>query len=193
MGLDALVAALERHAAEAREAVLASATRRAAEIREQAEARVAREREERLRDVEHDHHQASGARIAAATRAARLQVLEAERSRLEALRAEAEAALRGLPAARWAAAIPVLVATALRYAGSRATTLRCAPEAEDAVWAIAGRREDTTVVGVMGMPPGVLLTSDDGRLDVPLTVVDRLAVCWPDLQLALLARLGEGA
>jgi vacuolar-type H+-ATPase subunit E/Vma4 len=193
MGLDALVAALERDAAEAREAVRASATRRAAEIREQAEARVAREREVRLSDIERDHHQASGARIAAATRAARLQVLEAERGWLEALRAEAEGALRGLPAARWAAAIPVLVATALRYAGPRAVTLRCAPGAEDAVWAIAGRRECTTVTGVEGMSPGVLLTSDDGRLAVPLTVEERLAVCWPDLQVSLLARLRESA
>jgi len=193
MGLDALVAALERDAEAAAAELMARATREAEAIRREVDLRVAREREARLREADRAHAAAAGARVATASRAAQLRILEAELAWLAGLRSAAEAALASLPPPRWRGAIPALVGTALRYAGPAAVTLRCPPAVQDAVWAVAGAREATTVTGEEGMPPGLVLTRDDGRLTVSLTVRDRLAVLWPDLQPRLLAGLEESA
>lgn len=193
MGLDALVAALERDAATAAAELMACATREAEAIRQEVELRVAREREARIREADRAHAGAAGARVATASRAAQLRILETELAWLTGLRTDAEAALGALPLSRWQGAIPALVGTALRYAGPAAVTLRCPPGAQDAVWAVAGAREETTVLGEAGVPPGLVLTRDDGRLTVSLTVRDRLAVLWPELQPRLLADLGNPA
>lgn len=187
MSLAALTAALEREAAAAEEAVLAAAREEVAAIRADVEARIAGEREQRLRTTAEAAASESAARLAEATREARRRVLEAESAWLEGIHAEVESALATLPVDRWAAAVPALVAHALRYAGAEPVTLRCAPAAEDLVWATAGARPDTTVTAVAGMAPGLVLTTDDGRLVVPLTLPDRLAARWPDLRVEVLS------
>jgi len=191
MGLDALVAALERDADIAGQAVLAAAAQEAIALRQAVDERIAHDRDRRRREADQAHAVADGARVSLATRAARLAVLEAEHAWLEGLRAEVEAILLALPTTRWSGSIPALVGNALRFAGPGPVTLRCIPEAEDQVWATAGARPETTVTGVAGMEPGVLLTRDDGRLAVPLTLRYRLAVRWPELRLNVLARLEE--
>lgn len=193
MGLDALMAALERDAEAAGQAVLAAAEQEAAALRLAVDDQVARERDRRRREADRVHAIADGVRISTATRAARLAVLEAEHAWLEGVRLEVEANLLALPTTRWNEAIPALVGHALRFAGRGPVTLRGAPDVEDIIWATAGARQETTVKGVPGMEPGLVLTRDDGRLTVPLTLRHQLAVRWPELRLGVLARLeGEG-
>jgi len=191
MGLDALMAALERDAETAGQAVLAAAEQEAAALRQAVDEQIARERDRRRREADRVHALADGVRVSTATRAARLTVLEAEHAWLEGVRVEIEASLLALPTTRWSGAIPALVGHALRFAGRGPVTLRCAPEVEDVIWATAGARQETTVTAVAGMEPGVLLTRDDGRLTVPLTLRHQLAVRWPELRLGVLARLEE--
>lgn len=191
MGLEALTAVLEREATATADAILARARAEATAIAHAVEAEAAAERDRQLATTEAAHAAAAATRLAVATRQARSRVLEAERTLLEAIRVDAEAALTVLPVERWRDGIPMLVGTALRYAGEGAVSLRCAAAVEDRVWAVAGAREAVSVNGIEGMVPGLVLTRDDGTLQVPLTLLDRLAALWPDLQLEIRARLEQ--
>lgn len=193
MGLEALVRALERDAAEALAARRAETEREVARLLREGEADAEADRAQRRQEVAAAHAVSAGERVAVATRAARLQVLEAERAWLAGMREEVEQRLGALGYAEWRAAVPVLVGTALQYAGPGPVTLTCPAVAEDDVWAVAGGRLDTTVRGVDGMPPGLVLRRDDGTLAVPLSLHDRLDVRWPDLQLVVLAQVGSAA
>jgi len=192
MGLEALVRALERDVDAETTALQVAAEQAAEAIRREGLAHEAAERARCRREVEADHAAGAAERLATASRGARLRVLDAERAWLREVHDEVERELAALPLDHWRSAIPVLVGTALRYAGSAPVTLTCPPEAEDEVWALAGARLETTVRGLKGMPPGLVLRGDDGHLTVPLTLHDRLKVRWPDLQLSLLGQVEGG-
>ncbi|MFN2316584.1 MAG: V-type ATP synthase subunit E family protein [Gemmatimonadales bacterium] len=192
MGLDALLAALEREASAETDRHLSTARAEAERIREAGEARAAALVAARRREVAADHAKRSTAEMTAVVRAARVQELEAQASLLAQVRARTRDVLAVAPLREWQPALPTLLEAGLRFAGEGEgeVEVRCSPAAEAAVRQALAGRADVQVVADPELPAGIEVRRIDNTMRVRLTLPDRLDALWPAIRLAVLDAVG---
>jgi vacuolar-type H+-ATPase subunit E/Vma4 len=190
MGLDALLAALEREARAEADRHLSAAREEAERIRAAGEARAAALVAARRREVAAEHAKRSTGAMVAVVRAARVQELEAQASLLEAVQSSARRALTTAPLQEWQPALPTLLEAGLRFAGAGEVEVHCSPAAEEGVRQALGGRRDTRVVADADVPAGIEVRRTDGTMRVRLTLPDRLDTLWPAIRLAVLEAVG---
>jgi V/A-type H+-transporting ATPase subunit E len=176
MGIDTILESIERDAAEEAEARLASAGEEAARIRADAEASAERRVAAAVAAAE-PHLRAEAARVVNAARLALLRrraELAADRSevawREASTRLEAIAAEGGR---RWRRALEHLTLEALELAGPGAT-IRVRPVDRAFVADVARKRRAGVETADPDAPPGPVVRSADGRLEIDATLPARL-------------------
>lgn len=186
MGLDALLAALEREASAEADRHLSAAREEAERIREAGEVQATALVAARRREVAADHARRNTAVMAAAVRAARSRELEAQAALLEQVQASARSALAAAPLQEWQEVLPMLLEAGLRYAGAGALEVRCSPAAAAAVRQVLAGRTDVQVMVDPETPAGIEVRRADNTMRVRLTLPDRLDALWPAIRLAVL-------
>lgn len=190
MGLDALLAALEREARAEADRHLSAAREEAERIREAGELRAAALVAARRREVAADHAKRSTAAMTAVVRAARVRELEAQAALLAQVRVRTRDALAAAPLGEWRPALPNLLEAGLRYAGAGALEVHCSFAAEEAMRQALSGRADVRVVADPGFPAGIEVHRADRSMRVRLTLPDRLDALWPVIRLAVLDAVG---
>ncbi len=190
MGLDALLAALEREASAESDRHLSAARAEAERIREAGEARAVALVAARRREIAAGHSQRSAAAMTAAVRAARARELQAQAALLERVRVRTRDVLADAPLREWQPALPTLVEAGLRYAGAGEVEVYCSPAAESAVRQALSGRTDARVVADPDVPAGIEVRRTDNTMRVRLTLPDRLDALWPAIRLAVLDAVG---
>lgn len=190
MGLDALLAALEREASVEADRHLSAAREEAERIREAGEVRAAALVAARRREVAADHAKRSTAAMTAVVRAARTRELQAQAALLDQVRVRTRAVLAAAPLREWQPALPTLVEAGLRYAGAGEVEVYCSPAAEAAVRQALAGRSDARVVANPDVPAGIEVRRADNTMRVRLTLPDRLDALWPAIRLAVLDVVG---
>lgn len=190
MGLDALLAALEREASAESDRHLSAARAEAERIREAGEARAAALVAARRREVAADHARRSTAAMTAVVRAARARELQAQAALLEQVRVRTRDMLAVAPLREWQSALPTLVDAGLRYAGAGEVEVFCSPAAEAAVREALAGRSDARVVADADVPAGIEVRRADNTMRVRLTLPDRLDALWPAIRLDVLDAVG---
>jgi len=191
MGIDDLIARLERDADARVAAIDARARAEVQTIRDAAKeasvlashrALAARRTARRARLAEE---------IAVAKRQARAVRLVAEHSLLEQVMARAAALLDGADRdAVYLSSLRERIAGALRYMEGAAVAVRCRPALVPAVRAALEGRRDVTVLPVATMAAGFTAVARDGTVEVDDTLPARLARMRPRLLIRLFAEVG---
>jgi fused signal recognition particle receptor len=190
VALEELLAALERDAEAAvqavRDAAAAEAARIAAESRTQAERRraefvAARERELRAAG------EVAAAEVGRRTRRAVLEARQGMLDRVFAAARERLAAVATQPA--FTERLGDHLAEARAYLGDGPVTVRCPPELTARVRRLARPADGITVVADPAAGTGLRVTSGDGTVEVDNTLDARLARLRPRLALEVLQRL----
>lgn len=190
MGLDALLAALEREASAETDRHLSAARAEAERIREAGEVRAAALVAARRREVAADHARRSTAAMTAVVRAARARELQAQAALLEQVRVRTRDVLASAPLREWQPALPTLLEAGLRFAGAGEVEVRCSSAAEAAVRQALTGRSDVRVVADPDVPAGIEVRRVDSTMRVRLTLPDRLDALWPAIRLAVLDAVG---
>lgn len=190
MGLDALLAALEREARAEADRYLSAAREEAERIRAAGEARAAALVAARRREVAADHAKRSTAAMTAVVRTARARELQAQAGLLEQVQARTRDVLSAAPLREWQQVLPSLLEAGLRYAGAGEVEVYCSPAAEAAVQQALTGRPDARVVADPDVPAGIEVRRADNTMRVRLTLPDRLDALWPAIRLAVLDAVG---
>ena len=191
MGLDALLATLEREAEAQRAGIEREAEASAARILAQMEAEVGR-RSRLALDREGERVRRDSDREFAAYRRRLLEeALRARAATLDRIIARAEALIAQLSAPDYAGQVPGMVAATLRYLEGVPAVLECQPDLEAAVRAAAAGRP-VRVVASAGARPGVVARAEDGSVTVDGSLAGRLARLRADLAIELAAAIGAG-
>ncbi|MGE0440464.1 MAG: V-type ATP synthase subunit E [Gemmatimonadales bacterium] len=190
MALAELLARLESEAQTEAARIASDAAARAREIADAGSARLERERRAATERLHRTREDAVRRGLAAAERSARERRLTARAAAVDRILAAARGTLQSVPAERYAALIPELVADTVRYLEGRAAVLTCPADAAPRVAALAA---GATVESPPGALPGILGRTADGRVTVDNTLAARLDRRQADLAIALAARLEGGA
>ncbi len=188
MGLESLLHALERQAAEAARAEVEAARAEAGRIEAEAAAALTRRTSTRLE--EHAAGLRAGAErtIAEARRSQRRRVLETRGQVLARVFSRAET----IVAADASAPSDLLAAEvrqALAYVGDVPAVVRCAAPAVEGLRALLSERHDVTVQPDPGLSAGFRVGPADGSMMVDHTPERRLMALKPRLAIELLRRI----
>lgn len=190
MALDHLLAALERDATAQAEALLAEARATAAAVTREADERVAQRRRDALATREAAVRQSMESALAGARHASRRRMLDARQRLLNQVFAAAHALLPdGAKGALYRAAVSRHVADALAATGDEPVVIRCPEGLVPGVQAVVASQTHVTVRGDTAAPPGIVVTTTDGVIEVDQTLDGRLERLRAQLALEVLARL----
>lgn len=199
MGMDELIATLEREADERCAAIRAEAEQQVERLRRAAEARVEARRIEARHALEAELEAREAAQGAAARRQIRRALLRARRNALNRVFRRAHEMLPD--AARtpaWEASVPEELRRALACLGDADVDVTCPPELADAVRAAADRLPVSATAGWPdgarrlhivardGAPPGFVLHGRVTDVQVDATLPTRLAAARPELEMRVL-------
>jgi vacuolar-type H+-ATPase subunit E/Vma4 len=191
MALDHLLAALERDATAQAEALRAEARATAAAMTREADERVALRRRDALATRETAVRQSTESALADARHASRRRMLDARQRLLDQVFAAAHALLpEAVNGASYRAAVPRHIAEALEAVGDEPAVIRCPEALVPVVQPIVASQARVTVRGDPGVPPGMVVTTTDGVIEVDQTLDGRLERLRARLALELMARLG---
>lgn len=191
MALDHLLAALERDATAQAEALLAEARATAAAVTREADERVAQHRRDALAARESTVRESTESALAEARRESRRRMLDARQRLLDRAFAAAHALFPdAVNGACYRAALPRHVVEALEAAGHEPVVVRCRDALVPVVQPIVASQARVTVRGDPGVPPGMVVTTTDGTMEVDQTLDGRLDRLRTRLALEVMARLG---
>jgi len=191
MGIDALLLHLQEDAELEASRISREAEERSAGIAARAGAETDRRRAMHLERLALGRRQAIERKVAGARAEARARYLSAREALLERVFAMASASLERMPAARYAASVPRLIAEAARFLEGGPAVLRCPPDALAATEE-ATRGLPDLAVEPADLPAGVVARSADGRVTVDNTlraILDRRRAA---LAIGLAARIEGG-
>jgi vacuolar-type H+-ATPase subunit E/Vma4 len=189
MGIDGLLAALQRDTAAEAETILASARVRAAARVAAAEVEAARRRDEKHGALARERRAAIAREAAVVERETTARVLEARDTTIGEILDEARSVLAALPLPRWENRLPGLVEAALGFLPPEAV-LEVPPAALAAARRLAGSR-----AGVEAAPAalaGVFGRAVGGRVEVDLTLPGLLDQRREELAARIGLRLDQG-
>jgi vacuolar-type H+-ATPase subunit E/Vma4 len=189
MGLETLLAAVERDADAAIQARVVAGCRAAAEILREVEGEVTRRRAEHDDRVERELADLNIRELARLQRGHRVRLLQARADVLERIFARAASLLQSVPEEQWSALIPRLTGECAAYLEGRAFTVTCPPGGVGAASLRLAPQPGSRVIGVADAPPGVLARADDGSVTVDNTLAARLDRLRPRLAIELVGRL----
>jgi vacuolar-type H+-ATPase subunit E/Vma4 len=191
MALDHLLAALERDGTAQVEALLAEARVTVAAVTREADERVAQRRRDALATREAAVRQSTESALADARHASRRRMLDARQRLLDQVRGAAHALLpEAVNGASYRAALPRHIAEALEAAGDEPVVIRCRDGLVPVVQPIVAPQARVTVRGDASVPPGMVVTTADGVIEVDQTLDGRLERLQARLALEVMARLG---
>ncbi|HYL56630.1 MAG TPA: V-type ATP synthase subunit E [Gemmatimonadales bacterium] len=193
MALDHLLAALERDATAQAEALRTEARATVAAVTREADERVAQRRRDALVSREAAVRQSTESALADARHASRRRMLDARQRLLDHVFAAAHVLFaEAVNGAAYRAVLPHHIAEALEAAGDEPALIRCPEALVPVVQPIVASQARVTVRGDPGVPPGLVVTTTDGAIEVDQTLDGRLERLRARLALAVMARLGEG-
>lgn len=191
MGMDRLIESLREEARERAEEILAEAREEAERVRAEGREELRDLKARRLEDVEEQARAEGEAEVAAARREAAAARLEARDRGLERVFGRVEACLSGAEeteAYRRLAAADLLRARG--YLGGREASLRCRPEAAEALGALAREAGlQLAVEPTPGAAPGFRIAAEGEGLEVDATLPTWLERLRPELAIYLAGRL----
>ena len=192
MGVDQLLAALERDAAAEAASRIEAARREAEAIATETALRLTRLGAGRLQDHEAQERAAAEARLAAARREARAVVLEARARFLARVLEAARARLGGvLDGPDGEGVLSALLAKALDHTGEADAVIRCAGPLVPRVRAAAGGRARLAVETGSEAGAGVRVHAAEGSVAIDATLEALLARETPSLAIEILRRFEE--
>lgn len=191
MSMDRLIESLRGEARERAEEILAEAREEAERVRVEGREELRALKARRLEDVEAEARAEAEAEVAAARREAAAVRLEARDRALERIFSRAHGRLseaEGTEAYRRLATVDF--ARTRRYLGGREASLRCRPEAVDALGALAAKEGlELEVEPAAEAAPGFRVTSEEAGLEIDATLPTWLDRLRPELAIDLARRL----
>jgi len=189
MPLGHLLDALEREARAQADALLAAARAEAEAIARASVERQERERAQALHAREADLRGAAEAALGEARRAARTEVLVARQRLVDRVFAAAREMLPAtLTGEEYRTALPAHVAEAVAAIGDAPAVIRCRPVIADGVNRALEGRKNLVVETDAAAPPGIVVATTDGAIEVDNSLAGRLERLRPRLALEVLAR-----
>ncbi len=189
MPLDQLLAALQRDARAAADAITADAAREAERIVAAADAEVAAQRDAATRAALARARAVADQSVSEAARAVRREVLVARDAMLERVFAAAVARLpEALGRADYLASLDARVAEALRCVGDAPAVVRASPQLEQPLRALRSAQPRLSLEVDRDGNAGFVLIANDGSVTVEDTLQSRMRRDRPSL-----ARLALGA
>lgn len=190
MALDHLLAALERDAGTQAEALRAEARATAAAVTRAADERVAKRRHDALAAREATVRKSAESALVEARRTSRQRVLSARQRTLDDVFAAAHALLpEAVNGPSYRAAVSRHVVDAVEATGDEPVVIRCPEALVPVVRTIVASSTRVTVQGEPAAPPGIVVTTTDGVIEVDQTLGGRLERLRARLALEVLARL----
>jgi vacuolar-type H+-ATPase subunit E/Vma4 len=191
MALDHLLAALERDGTAQAESLLAEAHATVAAVTREANERVAQRRRDALATREAAVRLSTESALADARHVSRRRMLDARQRLLDQVFAAAQALLpEAVNGASYRAALPRHIAEALEAAGDEPAVIRCREALVPVVQPIVVSQPRVTVRDDPGVPPGIVVATTDGVIEVDQTLDGRLERLRVRLALEVIARLG---
>jgi vacuolar-type H+-ATPase subunit E/Vma4 len=191
VSLDMLLAHLTQTAEQEVEVLLNAARERALAIDRESAERIARRRETELARLA-DEKRRAVARETAAAEQDHLRTVLQERARvLEQVMEQAATRLGIMSAPKYAAAVPKLLASSLKYLEGLPAVVQCRPDAAPLVRELCRTLPEVRVQPDDAVPAGIRAESADGGILVDNTLPALLSLWRDELSVSLAARLEE--
>lgn len=194
MGMDQLLAALEREAVAEVEEKLERAKAEAAELLTDCQAELAQRLDDQLRDRERELSVQIALEVARAQRAGRSEVLLARDGLLSRVREAVVGRLADLAQdSGYRARLPEDLREAVSFLAEGPAEVVCSFQLATPLAAAldALGRGDLTLREDPGLEPGFVVRARDGHAEVDARLATRLERMWPELSLAVLASMEE--